>query len=273
MKNITTLFILMVGFALFQSCRSFLPTTILPYSMVEYQPGKFVDETEITVEQWAEFVFDGNEQHKPDSIISSQFSYHQLFYPPKQQDSIYRAFGKIDYFDLPVLSSYFDTLNYVQLRNILDFPISGIRYEDAVSYCQWRTEQYNQKKTMHTKKKIYFSLPDSVVLEPIPPLEVANKYDRKEPVANLSSARFEASRDAPNKLIAKQIGKQPIRAGALPPNEHGVYDFIGNVAEMTGEKGIAYGASYRSTDTVLYNIAYTQPAAWLGFRCVGRVKK
>ena len=275
MKNTLNQYITLsvVCLTLFASCKWLLPTQILPYSMVQYQKQKFIDETEVTVEQWGEFVFNGHGEHKPDSVISSRFAYHQLFYPTNEPDSMYQAFGKIDYYQLPVQKTYFDTLNYAELRNILDYPISGISYENAKAYCNWRTEKYNELRTPHTDQQIVFTLPDSVFLKPLVSVHGQNKHERKEPIANFQSAEYEQQRDAKNKLIFNQIGIQPVKATALQPNDYGVYGLQGNVAEMTNEKGLAYGGSYLTDNETIQGITYTRSETWLGFRCVGIVQE
>ncbi len=55
------------------------------------------------------------------------------------------------------------------------------------------------------------------------------------------------------------------------PNSFNLNEIIGNVAEMTEEKGIAKGGSYKDRITsfnIKTNFAYTKPENWLGFRCV-----
>ena len=240
--------------------------------MVEYQSEKFIDDTEITVEQWAEFVVDGNSQHKPNLELIQHFAYAPLFYPTSTPDSMYRAFGKLAYFDLPVVGEYFDTLNYIELRNILDYPISGISYESAIAYCNWRTNNYNGELTNHTRQSIRFVLPDSVVLQPFDELYLLNKRERKEPKANFEGVAYERWKDAPNTMVNEQIGVQPVRSKALPPNKYGVFGLLGNVAEMTAHKGIAYGGSYETEASTLQRISYQGPQTWLGFRCIGLVE-
>ncbi len=239
--------------------------------MVQYQEGKFIDESEITVEQWAEFVLDGHEARKPDSLISSQFSYHQIFYPSQPADSLYRAYGKISYYQLPVPFPYFDSLSYLELRSILDFPITGISFDDVQAYCAWRTERYNAKNTSHTKQTIHYTLPDSIVIAQLSELFIENKNHRPIPIANLSNAHYQRTKDAPNKKVFETIGKQAVKTKSFPPNTHQVFDLYGNVAEMTNQKGKAIGGSYQSQSTTpLY---YSQPENWLGFRCVGIVRE
>lgn len=263
------LFLLLIG--LFFSCKKLLPTKILPYSMVQFQPQKFVDKTELTVEQYAEFVFDGNEQHKPLKSITEKFSYYELFYPSSTPDSLYKAYGKIGYYKLPVIREYFDTLKYGELRRILDFPISGISYENAQAYCQWRTKRY-KNNTTHTKKGIRFELPDSAVLPPFTTRYKQNKWKRKVPLANLKGLHYEVRRDAPSRRVHETIGVGPVKTRSFAQNMYGVYDLYGNVAEMSRKKGIAYGGSYLNTPTELKTTTYSTPQPWLGFRCVGIVE-
>lgn len=241
--------------------------------MVQYQPNHFVDDSEITVEQYAEFITDGNHNHKPDSSISKAFSYHSLFYPTQAPDSLYKALGKVNYYQLPVVKKHFDTLNYGELRQILDMPISGIAYEDAVAYTKWRTKKYNQERTSHTKQSIQFLLPDSVVLSKINTIYTSNQYNRRKPLHNVKGASYEVKRDAPNHKQYQAIGHQPIQVKKLSHNGYKVYDLVGNVAEMTSQKGIAYGGSYKASENNLQHIQYNKPEAWLGFRCVGVVKE
>jgi len=58
------------------------------------------------------------------------------------------------------------------------------------------------------------------------------------------------------------------------PNQYGAYNMIGNVGEMTAEKGIAKGGHYDlpiEYCKVKEAMSYTAPNRWLGFRCVCQV--
>ncbi|QNH61085.1 formylglycine-generating enzyme family protein [Hymenobacter sediminicola] len=60
-----------------------------------------------------------------------------------------------------------------------------------------------------------------------------------------------------------------------PPNYLGLYNIIGNVAEMTAAKGVAKGGSYKTSVTELKPESrqlYKGPQSWLGFRCMATVR-
>lgn len=61
---------------------------------------------------------------------------------------------------------------------------------------------------------------------------------------------------------------------ANPPNTYGLFNMIGNVAELTATPGIAKGGSWAQSIkalTLQTNLPYTEPHAWLGFRCAATV--
>ncbi|MBC6699238.1 SUMF1/EgtB/PvdO family nonheme iron enzyme [Hymenobacter puniceus] len=60
-----------------------------------------------------------------------------------------------------------------------------------------------------------------------------------------------------------------------PANYLGLYNIIGNAAEMTATKGIAKGGSFQSSMLGLIlksQQLYQGPQSWLGFRCVATVR-
>jgi formylglycine-generating enzyme required for sulfatase activity len=60
------------------------------------------------------------------------------------------------------------------------------------------------------------------------------------------------------------------------PNALGIYEMIGNVAEIVAEPGVAKGGSWAhhmEESTIPARASYNQQEAWLGFRCICEVKK
>lgn len=59
-----------------------------------------------------------------------------------------------------------------------------------------------------------------------------------------------------------------------PPNGYGLYNMVGNAAELTATKGIAKGGSFehRLQDCAIEkDFVYTRPQEWIGFRCIAEV--
>jgi hypothetical protein len=55
-----------------------------------------------------------------------------------------------------------------------------------------------------------------------------------------------------------------------PPNAYGLYNMIGNVAELTATPSVAKGGSFEQSIndfTLQTNFPYAKPTEWLGFRC------
>jgi formylglycine-generating enzyme len=72
-----------------------------------------------------------------------------------------------------------------------------------------------------------------------------------------------------NEMLSSQDMAQTVTN--FKPNDLGIYNVIGNVAEMTAEKGVAKGGSilHKLEDCLIFKKqTYTTPNRWLGFRNV-----
>lgn len=59
------------------------------------------------------------------------------------------------------------------------------------------------------------------------------------------------------------------------PNPYGIYNMIGNVAEMVREKNISKGGSWENIledSKIRKKSIYDKPSSWIGFRCICEVK-
>lgn len=159
--------------------------------------------------------------------------------------------------------------NYFSYHGTKHFPVVGITYEQAQAYCVWRsafvTDLFNNvlekkkkyKKFDHQFVQFEFSLPDEKTWELAAD---GNTYD-----STLALHIIKTNTVANN---------QPSGAFDNTPNSKGFYNLIGNVAEMTAQKGIAKGGSFVNTfkECAPTNaISYAKPERWLGFRCMCKV--
>jgi formylglycine-generating enzyme required for sulfatase activity len=174
-----------------------------------------------------------------------------------------------------------------------NYPVVNITYEAAMAYCTWLTSKYAANKRQPFGKVI-FRLPSQQewVKAASSGKEDGRRYpwngmylrnNRGEYLCNFHRIGDES--------ITRMAGNQPFTvvnngssnvAGSLNnpvfitapvnsyfPNDIGLYNVCGNVAEMLAEKGVAAGGSYEDTG---YDIriqstkSYTGPARDIGFR-------
>ncbi len=159
-----------------------------------------------------------------------------------------------------------------------NYPVVGVRYDQAVAYCKWRTMivKENLKKTQPNLEfpNFKYRLPKKVEWELIAKtgfdrpkmIKVAQKKDISYP--KMYNLRYQVSE--PQFVDRKRV-IMPAPAESYYPNEYGMYHLIGNVAEMVEERGIAKGGSWaHQFDDMVYSMdyIYKAPGAWIGFRCV-----
>ena len=147
----------------------------------------------------------------------------------------------------------------------LMFPITGVTYEQAVGFCEWRTKVLGGNKVIYRlpseKEWIDFAV------NGLPEPDKKNRYrdsllNKKCPTFN-----FKIKCDCyKENSESKQNG-----IGRYPAEKSGAFDVYGNVSEMTSKKGISKGGNYKiyanqcNPDSVQY---YNKPEVWLGFRCI-----
>lgn len=148
---------------------------------------------------------------------------------------------------------------------LLTFPITGITYEKAVAFCEWRTK-------IEGENKLVFRLPTpeewkDFALNGLPETERKNGF--RDSLNNKKCAKF-------NYNISCNCGNDEYQGklngiGLYTQEKTGAFDVFGNVSEMTSKKGIAKGGNFKlhanqcHADSVQN---YTKPEIWLGFRCI-----
>lgn len=176
------------------------------------------------------------------------------------------------------------------------FPVVNIAYESAVRFCDWLTNKYNQDP--HRKfKKVVFKLPNETEWE----LAAMGKrkysdypwggpYYRNNKgnhLANFNPLEEQyLYKDSfmnyyykyPNgdSTISRQVDGSyyPASVNSYFPNDIGLYQCAGNVAEMIAQKGVSKGGSWTSTQNYIQIRAretYENPDANLGFRFLMKV--
>ncbi|MFH2094365.1 MAG: SUMF1/EgtB/PvdO family nonheme iron enzyme [Bacteroidota bacterium] len=129
------------------------------------------------------------------------------------------------------------------------YPVVNISYDAATEYCKWLTEKYS-KLAENKGKKIIFRLPKQVewyrAADPLPdnflPWYGYSAYNMKgEYLANI---KFQDGWTDKSTNYIADGSFFPSIVGYFPANRTGIYDIIGNVAEMIEEEGVYMGGSW-----------------------------
>ena len=201
----------------------------------------------------------------------------------KPKVGIWRPYFRYSYFEQYAWHSAFN-----------NFPVVGITYESALAYCIWLGEKYNSnpKREYH---KVVFRLPNEnewmhaayggyknlygwggsytrnsrgCYLANFAPLEDQYLYQDSNNIYSwVNNNGIAMNKTADGALI-------PHFTTSYFPNNYGMYNYSGNVAEMIEEKGTSKGGSWISTQYDIMIISkerYSEPNATLGFRVLAEV--
>ena len=178
-----------------------------------------------------------------------------------------------------------------------DYPVVGISYEAAVAFCEWKTIHHQEVLNVSQKggepgrkliTRYRFRLPTSEEWE------LAAQGDGTGP--RVYAGGWYYPRDAKGRFVFNhKIGKGDYAGFAGPadgkhngvndfegymitapvksfyPDDLGLYNLAGNVAEMVAQEGIARGGSWAHLAgdcEIGSTLAYIEPECWLGFRWV-----
>lgn len=249
-----------VTIALATLCLSFSKEKpFIPPGTVQINDTLFADETEISNFSWQEY------EYWNKAMYGSNSKEHIATLP---DTLIWRDKNS---YDEPYVQYYYRHPAYK------DYPVVGISYEQAVAYCKWRTNRVKAFLTLGKKFKyndFEYRLPSKIEWEKLAEFStlVLNNNGKNEkgiyllncvnplPNGDCMNAKY-PDVTAPVKSYSKSL--------------YGLYNMLGNVAEMVSEKGISKGGGWRNRIEecrVGKDQEYTKPTAWLGFRCVCVIK-
>ncbi len=250
-----------------------------PFSVTKIPGDIYFDESEINVASWLSFYswtlkHEGLEEAKkllPDSnaILPALWVYINQNSSDYLDIKARYSLQPIGYFDKNCKEC--EKFSSVLLKRkkicpMLDFPITGINYDQAVAYCKWRTKVEGNNEWI-------FRLPTPLEWKELAITDLSVNEQNigfKDSINKKGSPNFNYAFKKCNCDIDNYQGKLN-GIGTRLPGKSMKWEVFGNVAEMTSEKGIAKGGSYINyakqchPDSVQH---YTKPEAWLGFRCI-----
>ncbi|MBA3898823.1 MAG: SUMF1/EgtB/PvdO family nonheme iron enzyme [Bacteroidetes bacterium] len=153
-----------------------------------------------------------------------------------------------------------------------NYPVVNINYEGAKLFCEWLTNQYNANPKRKFKK-VLFRLPseeewvtaaqagDSSAIYPWQ----GNGLRKKD-----GQVMCNFKRETNDSLGMDKNQDITVAKNSYLPNNFGIYNMSGNVAEMINKKGIAKGGSWKDNPSYLKidnNFKYDGNAqTFVGFR-------
>jgi len=123
-----------------------------------------------------------------------------------------------------------------------DYPVVGVTWEQANAFCDWRTKLFNSVSKLQAHQ---YRLPTEAEWEyaarggkAMSLYPWGGNYIRDAKGCYL--ANFKPMRGS----YTDDTGSTPMKVGSFPPNEYGLYDMAGNVAEWTS-------SAYTNTSNLL----------------------
>ena len=230
----------------------------IPPGTVQINDTLFADICEITNLAWQEYEF----------FIKSKYGALSKEHIASLPDTLcWRE--KISYNE-PYVIHYYRHIAY------REFPVVGISYEQANAFCKWRTERV---KSFLTIKKDFknqnfeYRLPNKVEWEMLAESSsqfLSNNGKNEKGVYSLNFIRYNVAEGIKKyDCVVNSDVTAPVKS--YWKNRFGIYNMLGNVAEMVSEKGISKGGSWINNledCRVGKEMPYQKSASWLGFRCV-----
>lgn len=234
-----------------------------PPGTVKISKKLFYDETEVTNVHWQAYTL----------WMKKNFGDSSVEYLKSLPDTT--VWLDTAAYNLPYVNYYFQHQAYK------DYPVVGISYEQAVSYCKWRTDRVKEIYKIRNKKRDFVPKDFQYRLPASGEWETVARAPYSEKTMKLLNKKYKGySRYNFKRTIIQTSSAQHDNADvtapvyAYWPNNFGTWQIFGNVAEIVSEKGIAKGGSWfhlEADATIEKDFIYNKPKIWLGFRCVCEV--
>lgn len=276
MKLKTTLFLLLIT-TLLCGCITFSEKSLKYLSIVQISDTAFFDQTEVDVASWLSYYtwkrqhegFEAAQKVLPDSMAVEPEVWTYMNHntcPPLTYIGNYSSQPIGNYCEkCDEFIEYDKKLLGSGDCPFLNFPITGVTYEQVTDFCLWRTK-------IQGNGELAYRLPTNREW-----MDFANKglteSQRKNGITDsiTENCKLFNYRLDNVKCNLSKYGVTQVRTSSFAPSLTKAYDVFGSVSEMTAVKGESKGGNYKTSasesriDSIQY---YTQPEVWLGFRCI-----
>ncbi len=158
-------------------------------------------------------------------------------------------------------------------------PVIAITYEQAVAFCDWRTEQFKKELSKMSKedrakfpKDFRFRLPTAKEWARI--RFMTQPKGMAKTIQKITSGTAKSYKLKKNTLLNGNSKLNHIYTDI--DSKLAMYNLFNNVAEMTSDKGVAMGGSWQKGNEAKQfdqEFSYEGAQAWLGFRCIFEILK
>lgn len=259
MKRILLLFCFITSLSFINEKKYIHDKISAPPGTVPLNDSLFIDKWEVSNIAWKEFVYFILYENKDLDLYKKMLPDTTVWRTQLFNNSVFVDF----YFRHPDYNAY---------------PVVGVSYEQALAFCNWRTERVNELLERTPKSpysKILYRLPTKKEWE----LAAGGKLDIDKYPYGYEITEFKSHGKVYNTfncLYERIDSNANLSTNVIPvfssePNKYGIYNMIGNVSEMIAEKGISKGGHfnlYIDDCRIENNRKYYFPECWLGFRCV-----
>lgn len=246
-------FLLLTPIALLSFISPNSSNTYTPPGTVEIDAHIFMDETEITNISWQEYMYWTERIHGKTS---------EKYIATIPDSNVWNNAYKSHYLNHPAYRYY---------------PVVGISWQQAKNFCKWRSDRVMEQVLLHKAQKpnktyptkITYRLPSPKEWEQIAKASYSEKTQKRitKKHKNHALANFKSENDSTKIHFTSPVYE-------YWPNKYGIYNMLGNVAEMTTVKGVAKGGSWsqcKNEVTVEQDFPYQSTQNWVGFRCICEV--
>lgn len=157
---------------------------------------------------------------------------------------------------------------YFKNSTFYNNPLVGVTYNQALMYCDWRSEYINRLyEVYHIKYDKSIGVPKKVTYR----LPLPQEWDKIAltdsiyiPDEGMVKPDFKNITNTANTHINKGLTSSVFYYWK---NKIGLYAFDDNVSEMTSEEGVSRGCNWTGGKENA-NCSYEEAENWIGFRCV-----
>ncbi|MBI1307344.1 MAG: SUMF1/EgtB/PvdO family nonheme iron enzyme [Bacteroidetes bacterium] len=286
--------------SLITSCREYIINTYQVFSNSAMKtPQGYVSQTEVSVHEWLTYMVATTvEMNGQRTSLKQQVEIMKSKMPDLSQNnycsyvfsSFFRTSDKMSeivcyddcldsYCKIEIAKSALDSINK---NRLLDLPVTGVSWEQVQQFLKYKqklTNECDHKRLKRQPSQLYECyLPTPAQFDSVlTALDSINSFGCE--LFNYKNALCPDCPGSKKKLksiMGHNIGNAAVWADSYFPNDFGLYNLKGNVAEMTSEKGIAKGGSFMhyATEADSGKVqTYSTSEVWLGFRVWYRLKK